>query len=495
MNRSVHFATIIIAIVFFSGCSGGEPTTPDPLTGANDTSVSRTRNIALWGYYDVRLDLENMTAEVIPYRDAMFAVNATLFLNLNPATLQFTLNSAAPTAEYVDVDIDVSITHPLPGNEKFHGYDVRGLMIGNGSGQMKSDPDVTYAVKGVDQYLLNADGYTRWFNRPEFYIEGLFGYKPGTYATRNFNGNATINGYKYYADGLMARDNAFEFLEENPGIFQSGSTNTRNYQIRFPIPSPGIQFGYAILADWSGGPPQHHPSPAPETVVWSVTIDEELYYTPTTSGGDLSFAMGLFSFGEPAPSTCVVEADVLSSPQVFDFSTHEPGNGGDYWLEWRMEFPADNVTSTIGNEMLVALEFDGHSYNNPFGVTNDAMGDPLGAYFRIDIPVLDEIPPNYPPVIRDGVSGADEVEPDGWGIYFVMAYDPEEDPIDFWWTITDTSDMSIVLEGPGDNNGSLMFWWDDEIGPESGDVYDIDCEVSDSRNPPVSADTLTVTIT
>jgi len=104
----------------------------------------------------------------------------------------------------------VAITHPL-NTAEFDGYDVMGVLIGDGSGALAYNGGA-YAKSGTDQYLLNPDGYTRWFNPTEFTSPGVFGYTPGALATPGYTATATINPYKLYADGLSADGDAYEFV-------------------------------------------------------------------------------------------------------------------------------------------------------------------------------------------------------------------------------------------------------------------------------------------
>ena len=131
----------------------------------------------------------------------MFMANVVKFLNEKPTSLKFKINKIAPATGYVDVDIDISITHPFPGLPQYNGYDVRGVFMGDGSLIMKYNPDLIYPEKHTDQFMFAnpedgygaPDGYTRWFNRPEFSTGGMpmFSYTPGKVATPGFAGTAT----------------------------------------------------------------------------------------------------------------------------------------------------------------------------------------------------------------------------------------------------------------------------------------------------------------
>ena len=176
-------------------------------------NISHGSQTQLWGYYDVYVDVANKTATAILNRQAMFTANVVNLLNGKAASLSFHINGTPIGTGYIDVDIDVSITHPFPGLTQYNGYDVRGIFMGDGSAALAYNPKLKYAVLGADQYMLpdptdsfgGPDGYTRWFNLPEFSGGGmpLFQYTQGKMASPGFAGTATLNPYKYFADNLL----------------------------------------------------------------------------------------------------------------------------------------------------------------------------------------------------------------------------------------------------------------------------------------------------
>ena len=277
-----HFGPACISFLCRREQWGGPATGPAVMQGAS--GFARQTQTNLWGYYDVYIDIASQTVEAVEDRQAMFTANVVNFINSNPAGLGFHINSTPVGSGYVDVDIDVSIHHPFPGMPQYNGYDVRGVFMGDGSASLKYNPNLHYPVLGTDQFMLadpvdgfgGPDGYTRWFNKQEFSTGGmpLLQYTQGKLATSGFNGTATLNAYKYFADGLGANQDLWTWLNANSGqhgVFSSGTTNTRNYYLRFPT-AKGVKFGYAILANWEA--PNVHPSNAPEAVGCSVVDDQ-----------------------------------------------------------------------------------------------------------------------------------------------------------------------------------------------------------------------------
>jgi hypothetical protein len=401
------------------GCSGGgdSPVTPDTGPGLTSGVSDHGAQVQthLWGYWTCYVDIENQTVEAVPLRTTLFAANVVGFLNSNNS-LSFIINDTPVTPDYTDVDIDITLTHPLPGLPSYDGYDVRGIFIGDGSQYMQYNSDLSYGVHDVDQTMLAdpdggngaPDGYSRWYNAMEFTGAPPLGFVDGAIASQGYTGNCTLNPYRYFADGLMANDDLWTWLLDNPdvnGLFASGMSNTRNYYIRFPT-AKGINYDYAVVANWKGEDlVLDHPAPAPEMVGCSVDIPDPptIYYVDsTTNGGLLYLDISLFNW-EYQPSTIYVESTVLSS--YYTFTTEmTPVGGDDTYSTYHCEIPADNVTGLEDQEFWVIAENEGFDYTNEFGVPNLADTDYLAAFFRYDLPITD-VPP-CPVVTPDSITPA-----------------------------------------------------------------------------------------
>jgi len=397
-KRSILSLWVVLGIFLALSCSGGagNPTAPqDQLNssqGLTATAAQSEQNLPYpWGFYAVYLDIENKQVEVVPARSLEFTANVMKFLNNDPFGLQVAFNGTTPGTGYIDIDMDITIKHPL-SDHAYDGYDVRGIFMGNGSGTMAYNSDLKYPVAGTNQILLNADGYTRWFNPAEFPVPKIFGYIPGNLASKNYTPSATLNAYRYFSDGLGAADNLWGYMTSgnpNAGYFPAGTSLTRNYIIRFPIPIPGVKFGYAVTANWTGTAPQFHPSHASEAVAVHVGNNSTLYYVDeTNNGGDLVLDIFVFDWdaelsgGYMQDYTMIVESTVLSSPYILTADETIPVASGDHWNRYHVEIPADNVTGIDGNEMWVIIEDASADYTNPFGVPNSADGDKITACFR-----------------------------------------------------------------------------------------------------------------
>ncbi len=411
MNRFTVLLSLLISCLFIViGCSGGGGGAPIAPTGDQESAQDLTAasgpdeqqsQARLWGYYDVILDVASKTVKVVPNRSIEFALNIVKFLNQNPTSLSIDINEITPAPGYIDIDLDVTINHPLD-DAGFDGYDVRGIFVGDGSTELDYNNDLVCPVPGNDQILLNADGYTRWFNPPEFWVPKIFGYIPGIYATPDYSGTATLNPYKYFGEGLGATDELWDYLNsgaDDVGYFLHGTGNTRNYQLRFPVPLPGTRFGYAIVANWEGADPGDHPSHAEEAVGADVVQIPDLYYVDETdNGGDLILTISIFDWhseltgGVMEDYYIIVESTVLSTPYTFDTSEMTPIISGDHYCTYEVSIPGDNITGWENNEGWVIVEYPDSDYKNPLGVPNDAGADPLAECFRFDV---DVIPPTF----------------------------------------------------------------------------------------------------
>jgi hypothetical protein len=116
-------AALLMSVIIAAGCAkGSNPMTPGQtdLTGGNLKHNAQTQT-HLWGYYDVYIDIANQTATAVMNRSAMFAANVVTFVNKPVTNLGFNIIGTPVTTSYVDVDIDVSMTHPFAGMHQYDG--------------------------------------------------------------------------------------------------------------------------------------------------------------------------------------------------------------------------------------------------------------------------------------------------------------------------------------------------------------------------------------
>jgi len=520
----MNFRSYLILILAFSflvttGCSGGggDPLQP-PVSGDLPPvkAPSIASNTHLWGYYEITLDTTSGEVSVVPSRDVMFTANVVNFLNANPSNLGFSINGIYPEDDWLDIDIDISITHPFPGLPRYHGYDVRGVFMGNGMYPMKYNPDLNRALFYTEQYMLadpvdgygGPDGYTRWFNVSEFSEGGmpLFQYTEGKAASPGYLGSAEINPYKYFADSLGTTEDLWSWLDghaDQNGQFSSGATNDRNYYIRFP--DQDIKFAYAIIADWAGPELEDHPGNAPEPIALSVIDQSDVWFTesPNALGGNLNLDISVWDWDAQLTSTVMVDytifmqSSVLQDVHQFDSSEMTPISGTENYSTYHIDIPADiYVLGSDFHEVWVIIEENGADYSNEFGAQNLAWDDPLAAFFRYNLEIGTG-PENTPPVINDIT---DDIDPDGlnisvsdkntavtyicdftdpdtgqshtitWFIEDALATEPSDPPDDmpYDWSLKDLGEYKIwvkvddgfdeVTAGPWDINKVPLGW-------------------------------------
>jgi hypothetical protein len=498
MHRFVTSGAVLTIIAVLSlSCTlhGGDPVVPEDLTSRQTADLPGSQT-HLWGLYDVYIDIPAQTATAELTRSAMFTANVVNFINGNPTGLSFHINGTPAGGDYVDVDIDVSLTHPFPGLTQYNGYDVRGVFMGDGSSSMKYNPDLMRPVSGTDQLMLpdpvdgigGPDGYTRWFNKDEFFKGGmpLFQYTQGKVATPGYSATATLCPYKYFANNLAKDEDLWTWMidpgnDNQTGVFSAGQTNSRNYYLRFPN-AKGVKFSYAILASWKGEAPADHPANAPEAVAVSVVDNSTVYYVdPSENGGNLVLDVSLWDWDSTVSPTgamqdykIYVESSVLSG--VYEASTSDmtPIDGGLHYSTYHFDIPADNVTGLDDNEYWVIAECADEDYSNEFGEYNDAWNVPLAAFFRFDLVANDDTPP-----VITGIT--DDIPPDGLNtivnasntaVTYIALYDDPDVGQDhtFKWYIEDSS-----APGPSDPPDSMPYNW----GPKAPGDYKIWVKVSD----------------
>ena len=299
---SSRYYLVLVAVVCLAamGCSSGSaPMSPSlGLSAERPVAAATVNSILPWGMWEVTLDPSTSSATIIPLRALEFTANVTQFMQ-PPASkknlLGVAINSGLTDWATGHVVVDVSFTHPFPGLDTYTGFDVRGVCMGDGSTQGVADPAIFYA--GANELrVLNADGMTRWFNSTEFTTYGtLFGFTFGKLGAQGMWFTGTLNGYKYFCDGLTKDADVGGFFANpsctNPrGLFSAGNTITRTYDLQFGLSggAPKYAFQYAVAASWA--PPMiQPPTKVPDDFGTSANC-QEAYVLTTMDRGDLYYA-------------------------------------------------------------------------------------------------------------------------------------------------------------------------------------------------------------
>ncbi len=485
----LHLA-VLVGLILLLSCSTGERLTDpglDDLTIENQ-AVTINHGRHLWGFWDISINPDTLEVGINPVRGAMFNANIVLFMQPPSApTHMLSVNIDLTDSEIENylVAVDVTLRHPFPGLNQYRGFDVRGIFIADGSQTAGFDPSAAYAnwfdaapgVPTSESVLLNADGYTRWWNPGEFTSVGtVLGYTQGALATPGFTGDATVNPFKYFTDSLGPED-PFEIDPATRGSFATTpGINTRRYLIQFDG-SP-LQFSYAVDASWVEPDPMYAPDYPLEA--WDENANTKEAYNLTLAdagstawyvdaienGGTFTLDVEVFDWQADSLSSVLTE---ISSIWV-DSPAFDDGAGNNY---------VDVLTGTYEilngtNETSAVFRFDVLPNFETGGITEPGQ-------YPVLIGVQSADPDSYEPQI-DGGGGAFDY-PDApltalaTGIVNVLDEDPNpqpdvvlifQDPVSFPANAYNFHAYSpaVVVE----NDGDICFAYAEWNGV-SGDSY------------------------
>ncbi len=438
-SRAIRFRAIgaflagMVAISVFAGCSGASNPV-NPSVQNSGARVENSGNRMLWGMWHVAIDAEALRAEVTPYRSAEFTANVTRFMQppVSPTNMvQISIGPGGDPSSGFFV-VDVTLRHPFPGMNMYNGFDVRGILLSDGS--VTGAHDSTVLRAGADNTrLLNPDGYTRWWNYPEFTsYETIFGYTHGKLAPPG-QPSATVNPYKYFADELGAEDPVWALDPGSRGVFSTQpGTNQRRYEIQFPMNGPQVvlDFDYAVDASWSQPDKSFAPEYPEEAFDLSANCMEAYmahvedagstawFVDSGNKGGDIKLSIEVFDHQAPANPDGIageiaaiwLEGEVLDSPvNVLPVATVLPGSGGQSSI-YEVDLSSLNLTHSGAAELLGTIESANVTTYEPQVPGGSAFGHPdaiLSAYFTWDASISDQ-----PIAQAPTVSGIDP----NWGV-------------------------------------------------------------------------------
>ncbi|MCX6647329.1 MAG: hypothetical protein NTY09_13365 [bacterium] len=256
-----NMLVIVIAMIAVVGCASDSPIMPDPgapLAQQNQYSTSGNDSpYRLWGEWTLYIDAGHERVDVVPRREARVHLNILKFLE-SYCTDCLTITDIKNNGDST-IDLTVQITHPFPGFPEYTGFDVKGIIMFNGShlidagsssGVELPDPcRISWRELG-DPQVLNPDGYVRRWSPT--YDSGnslpIFNYWEGKYATGV--PSADVNAYLDF----------FTTVERH--MFSVNSSVSRTYKIWLP-PGQPVVAGYAVEACWE--PPTVTPVDDPLT--------------------------------------------------------------------------------------------------------------------------------------------------------------------------------------------------------------------------------------
>jgi hypothetical protein len=248
--------------------------------------------------------------------------------------------------------------------------------------------------------LLNADGYTRWWNPKEFTAPGLFGYTPGIMGSSGTVFQTTLNPYKVFSDELST-DQDYMVGPGGRTIFTAAEkTNSRRYLLQFPLAddNPVVVFNYAVDACWAEPeePGTIFPPEANQIEPYRISLTDKgssaYFKNLTTLGGDLYFELGVFKhFGSENPSWALDELDkvILESSTLFEdpiiLTTDDIDSSSGDGVYFDVLIPDVHPTGVDGQRILVHAQMSNLNYNQ--GFFTPAPDKPLSAFqiFSVDI--------------------------------------------------------------------------------------------------------------
>jgi hypothetical protein len=253
------FIFMVILMPVMAGCAAQSPISPGLGSEAIQTPIPPPSENPhhIWWQGNLFFNAAHDQVDAVPSRDMNLHLNTLKFLESNCANCLKIIgikNNGDST-----IDLTVRVWHPFAGHPEYTGFDVKGIIMFNGSWERDwyfEDP-IPYQFpiriawrKLGDAQVLNADGYSlRWNTQ---WDSGsplpMFNYWKGKYSIGDPNGtlDAFINFY----------------TNENRHIFETGKYVTKTYHIWLP-PGQPVVAGYAVDACWE--PPTRTPVTNPET--------------------------------------------------------------------------------------------------------------------------------------------------------------------------------------------------------------------------------------
>jgi hypothetical protein len=440
MRFACLVSVIMISIVM--GCSAGQGGSPAVPQATNEVvnSAGNSSSHITWGLWRFEADPIAGTLDVTMLRVGAMHLNALPFID-QPPLVFLTLESLEFNGNIIDTDI--GLRHPFLGLVEFTGFDVKGILITNGSFNSFTDSDLIMATEG-DTRLLNPDGLTRWWNPSEFPQDGtMFGYYDGCLGLPDSAAhyNSTLNGYRYFCDDFDQPDDPLSAINpEGRGVFSAGQKNVRHYTIE--LGAEGLVFNYAVDASWEfpQGPapwavPDDFGPNANQPEAYRIDVTElpgsTLFYDESAGegGGDLLLSIDVYDWFGADLHTVKAEwpdfaAQVLSSG---------PTGGGIGYSTYGVDLIECSPSAVGEQPLLITVESESVGYGGKI------PGAPVSAYFIY----ATDVPPGT------GVQDPPDIC-NGWGEQtgrYQDCYDPGSP--DYFFTQTNLA---------SDSNGNVWFW-------------------------------------
>jgi len=421
MKRYIFVGCVFLISGLALSCGKQFVTVPDLVKVEENHPVS-----SIWGFYEISIEPDTLQVDVVPLRTALFEANVTRFLQPPSSPIHLLSISILPGTDFSQgkVVCNVTLKHPFPGS-KYAGFDVKGIVMGPGGISCQWDSDLKYA-DSTGVRLLNADGWTRWWNEVEFLTKNtIFGYTEGALANHSFHSTTTLNPYKYFADELDAESPISDVTESGRGFFSSETpgVNTRKYELQFPTdPMPEFKFKYGVSASWieplaGASPPwtaDDFALEANQPEAFRVEVIDNgstaYYEGPDKYGGGLNLIINISDWqllGGTSPEDEIAGV-FIESPTLFPgvlnvFDPNKLGPGPDA-MSVSLSVNVDDVTPTgLKDQILIVHVASAHPTTYEPQVPGGSgfiwpKNAQLAAHLIWNVPIKPSGPSNEPPV-------------------------------------------------------------------------------------------------
>ncbi len=243
-------SVVLLSVVLLWGCSVSDPISPDggtdrqDLTQAPQSTLLSSDNY-LWGVWEIVIDPVSLEIAINQIRQGTFHANVRQFLEEGPCTSCLSIMPPIIPQTY-GMDVTLALTHPFPGLDQYTGFDVRGIVLLEGTYDFDIFSMLTTRAGAGDPSVLNHDGWTTAFNAIDYTLPGILGYSPGTMIPPPptwSNPDNNLNAFKaFYSAGQSEDDGGRR-------AFFAGDAVSRTYEIQFNTAEP-LRFWYAVDASW-----------------------------------------------------------------------------------------------------------------------------------------------------------------------------------------------------------------------------------------------------
>ena len=531
MNTALRICMLLL-LILFAGCSstGNSPVVPNgsanqqSATGENITGVpvessdviySRSSNDVLaykaFGIYDISIDPQSLTGEIIPARNAsaigdVFDSDLTQFLMLTPCYNCIKIDGISNLGNS-QIQVGFAIKHPFSDIVKrpdLHAFDVRGILLSKGNWNFPSTivrlGEMSFTTARANVSLLaNADGYTQHFDS---LAEDTHYFDPP-----KFSYDANINPYKRY----FVNPSTAAFDPHNPVghnvMKTSAGWETQYYIFNIPQGATALDFGfvvdcsYGVSAKFSNrNSPWYFLPEFNRKEAWKVetsVISNELASGNTTSTAQINVEVCDWQTGLVAdpnyPDTsnlsgisaesdvASVSVDIAGVTTLSEVTSPASGSGtnDDPYI---FNITATNSQGAVAGwyYALIAVRDDLQGQQGPMGIPESPAGFPFEGPDIYDYSTYQIIPIRIygsPPVIQD-ISMSSEIYAGDTISLDADVVEADDDEVTYQWEqVLPASPVGTFVDPSAEDTQFIVPYIDDV--PEDGVEFTLRLTASD----------------